>query len=390
MKIVSIVGVRPQFIKCAPVSREVRKEHEVILVHTGQHYDANMSYVFFEQLNIPKPDYNLDIGSGSQGEQTGKMLIEIEKVLLKEQPDMVLVYGDTNSTLAGALAAAKMYIPVAPVEAGLRSFDRTMPEEINRVMTDHLSDLLFCPTQSAVDNLAKEGITKENGNGVYLTGDVMVDALKYNIGIAKEKSDILDRLNLIIDTKGNKYSTKGPDAVSKQVIKTDKKIKDYYVATIHQASNTDSKENLTNIIKAFSEIIIVDSSPILFPVHPRTVKCLKEYNLYDRLPENLIILAPLPYLDMLLLMSNAKKILTDSGGIQKEAYILKRPCITLRENTEWVETIEDGFNVLTGADKGKITSAVLDNKIDLFSTKNRFGNGDAAEKMISRISSFNN
>jgi len=390
MKIVSIVGVRPQFIKCAPVSREVRKEHEEILVHTGQHYDANMSYVFFEQLNIPKPDYNLDIGSGSQGEQTGKMLIEIENVLLKEQPDMVLVYGDTNSTLAGALAATKMYIPVAHVEAGLRSFDRTMPEEINRVMTDHLSDLLFCPTQSAVDNLAKEGITKENGNGVYLTGDVMVDALKYNIGIAKEKSDILDRLNLIIDTKGNKYSTKDPDAVLKQVIKTDKKIKDYYVATIHRASNTDSKENLTNIIKAFSEIIIVDSSPILFPVHPRTVKCLKEYNLYDRLPENLIILAPLPYLDMLLLMSNAKKILTDSGGIQKEAYILKRPCITLRENTEWVETIEDGFNVLTGADKNKIISAVLDNKADLSSNRNRFGNGDAAERIISRISSFNN
>ncbi|MDD3978456.1 MAG: UDP-N-acetylglucosamine 2-epimerase (non-hydrolyzing), partial [Methanomicrobium sp.] len=278
MKIVSIVGARPQFIKCAPVSRELRKEHNEILVHTGQHYDANMSDVFFEQLNIPTPDYNLNIGSGSHGEQTGKMLIEIEKVLLKEQPDMVLVYGDTNSTLAGALAASKLNIPVAHVEAGLRSFDRIMPEEINRVMTDHISDLLFCPTQTAIDNLAKEGITNDVSinRGVYLTGDVIVDAIFNNKEIAEQSSNILKELNL------NNCS--------------------YYIATVHRPANTDSKENLISIIEAFSEIINSEKSKIIFPVHPRTVKCLKEYGLYENLSENLVILEPLPYLDMLLLM----------------------------------------------------------------------------------------
>lgn len=358
MKIVSIVGARPQFIKCAPVSRELRKEHQEILVHTGQHYDANMSDIFFEQLSIPKPDYNLNIGSGSQGEQTGKMLIEIEKVLIKEQPDMVLVYGDTNSTLAGALAAAKLHIPIAHIEAGLRSFDRTMPEEINRVMTDHLSDLLFCPTKTAVDNLAKEGITK----GVNLTGDVMVDALQYNLKIAEEKSIILEELNLTN--------------------------KEYYVATVHRPSNTDSKENLKNIINAFSEIIKKSSCPIIFPVHPRTVKFLKSYGLYDSLPEKLVVLQPLPYLDMLLLMSKANKILTDSGGIQKEAYILKIPCVTLRENTEWVETLNDGCNILVGADREKIVLAVLDCKAEMSFNSEIFGKGDSAADIVSEVASY--
>ncbi|EHQ34384.1 UDP-N-acetyl glucosamine 2-epimerase [Methanoplanus limicola] len=382
MKIVSIVGARPQFIKCAPVSRVLRKEHQEILVHTGQHYDANMSDIFFEQLNIPKPNYNLNIGSGSQGEQTGKMLIEIEKVLIKEQPDMVLVYGDTNSTLAGALAAAKLHIPIAHVEAGLRSFDRTMPEEINRIMTDHLSDLLFCPTQTAVDNLAKEGITQDSsasitqdtngkgskgkvkGKGVYLTGDVMVDALQYNLKIAREKSTILNELNFE-DKKGK-----------------------YYVATVHRPANTDSRENLTNIIEAFSEIINSEKTSIIFPVHPRTVKCLKEYDLYEKMPENLIILDPLPYLDMLHLMSNAKIILTDSGGIQKEAYILNVPCITLRENTEWVETLQDGMNILTGADRDKIISGTLDCKSELSFNHDIFGIGNSASNIVDEINSF--
>ncbi|WFN37409.1 UDP-N-acetyl glucosamine 2-epimerase [Methanomicrobium antiquum] len=388
MKIVSIVGARPQFIKCAPVSRELRKENQEILVHTGQHYDANMSDVFFEQLNIPKPDYHLNIGSASHGEQTGKMLIEIEKVLITEKPDMVLVYGDTNSTLAGALAASKLHIPVAHVEAGLRSFDRTMPEEINRIMTDHISDLLFCPTQTAVDNLAKEGITqgsnasimqetngeggkgsgkgkgkvKVKGKGVYLTGDVMFDALRYNLKIAEDKSTILKDLNLTE--------------------------KNYFVATVHRPSNTDIEENLRNIIGAFSEIIKRSSCPTIFPVHPRTVKFLKSYGLYENLPENLILLEPLPYLDMLLLMSKANKIMTDSGGIQKEAYILNIPCITLRENTEWVETLQGGRNILTGADREKIVQAVFDCETDKLFNSEIFGKGDSAVDIVSEIASF--
>jgi len=361
VKIISIVGARPQFIKCAPVSRELRKEHQEILIHTDQHYDVNMSGIFFDQLGIPKPDYNLGIGSGSHGEQTGKMLAAIEEVLLKECPDMVLVYGDTNSTLAGALSAAKLHIPVAHVEAGLRSFDRTMPEEINRVMADHISDLLFCPTHTAVDNLAKEGIK----SGVYLTGDVMVDALQYNLKIAKEKSAIIENLNL--------------------------KNKNYYVATVHRPSNTDNKENLTNILKAFSDIINSRQIPIIFPVHPRTLKYLKKYGLYYNLPEKLVTTDPLPYLDMILLMSNAKMILTDSGGIQKEAYILKVPCITLRENTEWIETVQDNMNRLTGSDTKKITSAVINENHfpGRIQNKGRFGNGNTAKKIVFEICSFN-
>jgi len=312
MKIVSIVGARPQFIKCAPLSRELRKVHHEILVHTGQHYDHDMSDIFFEELNIPKPDYNLGIGSGSHGEQTGKMLTEIEKVLLKEKPDLVLVYGDTNSTLAGALAAVKLHIRVAHVEAGLRSFDRNMPEEINRVLTDHISDILFCPTQTAVDNLSKEGITQ----GVHLVGDVMLDALEYNKTVAEKKSKILEVLGL----------------------KKDK----YLVITIHRPSNTDSRENLNNIIKALREI----GEAVVFPVHPRTKKFLQEYGL--DFPANVRLMDPLGYLDMLKLMAGARKILTDSGGIQKEAYMLGVPCVTLRENTEWVETLEGGWNVLVG------------------------------------------
>ena len=322
MKIISIVGARPQFIKCAPLSRELRSEHEEVLVHTGQHYDREMSEIFFEELNIPKPDYNLGIGSGSHGEQTGKMLIEIEKVLLKEKPDLVLVYGDTNSTLAGALAAAKLHIRVAHVEAGLRSFDRSMPEEINRVLTDHISDLLFCPTQTAVDNLANEGISA----GVYLVGDVMVDALEYNLKIAEKKSGIIEELAL---EKGK-----------------------YLVITVHRPGNTDSRENMTNIIEALGET----GGVVVFPVHPRTEKYLREYGLL--MPENVKLIKPLGYLDMLKLMASAKKILTDSGGIQKEAYVLGVPCITLRENTEWVETLEGGWNVLVGADKGRIIGTV--------------------------------
>jgi UDP-N-acetylglucosamine 2-epimerase (non-hydrolysing) len=324
LKIVSIVGARPQFIKCAPVSRELRKYHHDILIHTGQHYDPDMSDIFFSELDIPKPDYNLGVGSGLHGEQTGKMLIEIEKVLEKEHPDLVLVYGDTNSTLAGALAAAKLHIPVAHVEAGLRSFDRTMPEEINRVLTDHISDLLFCPTQTAVDNLRNEGIIQ----GVHLVGDVMVDALEFNKEIAEERSHITERL----------------DITPKQ----------YLVLTVHRPSNTGIRQHMENIIGAVGEA----GMPVVFSAHPRTKKCLQEYGMWQRLPTNIIITEPLGYLDMLKLMRHAYKILTDSGGIQKEAYILGVPCITLRENTEWVETVQDGWNVLVGAKRVKIIDAI--------------------------------
>ena len=247
MKIVSIVGARPQFIKCNPVSKELRKDHQEILVHTGQHYDYEMSKLFFEEMGIPKPDYNLDVGSGPQGKQTGEMLIKIEKVLLEEKPDFVLVYGDTNSTLAGALAATKLHIKVGHVEAGLRSFDTSMPEEINRVLTDHASSVLFAPTQTAVENLQNEGIT----NGVYRTGDVMYDALLHNITIA-ETSAILETLEV--------------------------KPKKYFLATIHRQSNTDNVKNLSHILEAFSHV----EEKVIFPVHPRTQKFIKTYGLEEK------------------------------------------------------------------------------------------------------------
>jgi len=314
MKIASIIGACPQFIKCAPLSREIRKKHEEVLVHTGQHYDHEMNKIFFDELRIPEPDYHLGVGSGSHGEQTGEMIKRIEKVLMKEKPDLVLVYGDTNSTLAGALAASKLYLKVGHVEAGLRSFDRRMPEEINRLLTDHCSDLLFCPTRTSVGNLKKEGITKE----VYLTGDVMVDALRGNIKIAEQESKVLDELGL--------------------------KSKKYHLATVHRAENTDDFYRLRDIVDAFCEI-----EDLVFPCHPRTEKMLKNFNLWEKLIRKVRVIKPVGYLDMLMLEKNAKKILTDSGGVQKEAYILKVPCVTLRSTTEWVETLEDGWNVLVGA-----------------------------------------
>jgi len=343
MKIVSIVGARPQFIKCAPVSRELRKEHEEILVHTGQHYDHGMSAVFFEELAIPEPDYNLGIGSGTHGRQTGAMLGAIEDVLEKEEPEIVLVYGDTNSTLAGALAAAKMHVPVAHVEAGLRSFDRRMPEEVNRVLTDHASDILFCPTATAVRNLAAEGVTE----GVFLVGDVMVDAMNHNRTIAEERSRILEDAGV--------------------------RSGEYLVVTVHRPSNTDSRENMAAIIGALGEAGV----PVVFPVHPRTRKFLLGYGLLAAMPENIRITEPLGYLDMLRLMAHAKKILTDSGGVQKEAYMLGVPCITLRENTEWVETVEAGWNVLVGAEGEGIVDVIRQFSPG-FLQKRIFGEGDAS------------
>jgi UDP-N-acetylglucosamine 2-epimerase (non-hydrolysing) len=352
MKIASIVGARPNFIKCAPLSEELRKEFEEVLIHTGQHYDYEMNKVFFEELKIPEPDYHLGVGSGSHGEQTGEMLKRTEEVIIKEEPDLVLVFGDTNTTLAGALAASKLHIKVGHIEAGLRSFDKRMPEEINRLLTDHCSDLLFCPTKTAVDNLKREGIEK----GVYLTGDVMVDALKENIEIAENKTKSLDELNL--------------------------KPKEYYLATLHRAENTDNFERLKNIVDAFCAI-----ENLVFPCHPRTKKFLKQFGLWDTLTRKVKVIKPVGYLDMLMLEKNAKKILTDSGGVQKEAYIFKVPCVTLRENTEWVETVEDGWNVLIGASKDKIVEMAND-----FEPKGKqrdvFGDGKSSEKIREIIESL--
>ena len=350
MKIVSVVGARPNFVKLAPVSKELRKKkHEEIVIHTGQHYDYEMNKIFFDEMGIPEPDHHLGVGSGSQGEQTGEMLKRIEDVLMDESPDLVLVFGDTNTTLAGGLAACKLHIRVAHIEAGLRSYDRRMPEEINRILTDHCSDLLFAPTRTAVENLMKEGITE----GVYLTGDVMVDALKENIKIAERESIILDELNL--------------------------KIKRYYLATIHRAENTDDFNNLGNIVDTFCEM-----EDLVFPCHPRTEKSLKTFGLWDKLRRKVKVIKPVGYLDMLMLERNANKILTDSGGVQKESYIFKVPCITLRNTTEWVETVEDGWNVLTGSDKEKIMK-MANNFEPEGEQRNIFGEGDASEKIIKII-----
>ena len=272
MKIASIVGARPQFIKCAPVSRELREDHHEVLIHTGQHYDYEMSKLFFDQLGISKPDYNLGVGSASHGKQTGEMLIEIEKVLLKEKPDFVLVYGDTNSTLAGALVAVKLHLPVGHVEAGLRSFDRSMPEEINRTLTDHSSDLLFAPTSTAVENLRKEGIIR----GVHLTGDVMYDVLSHSIEIA-QRSGLLGEFDL--------------------------RPNEYVLTTIHRPSNTDDATNLSNILEALSE----SGEQVVFPIHPRTSKFIKRHGLERKIKRNVFITKPVGYFDFIWLEKNAKE-----------------------------------------------------------------------------------
>jgi UDP-N-acetylglucosamine 2-epimerase len=323
VKVVSIVGARPQFIKAAAVSSELRKRHKEILVHTGQHYDYDMSGIFFDGLEIPPADLNLSVGSGSHGSQTAAMLKGIEDVLLLERPDWLLIYGDTNSTLAGALAASKLSVPVAHVEAGLRSFNRRMPEEINRVVADHLSNLLLCPSDTAVRNLATEGIS----NNVHLVGDVMQDVLNWaQRRLERKPSDILDRL-------GVKESS-------------------YVLATVHRSENTDDPARLSGIIGAFNAL----DEPVVFPVHPRTRRVITGA---DWCPApHVHLIDPVGYLDMVALTDSARLVLTDSGGLQKEAYWLGVPCLTLRDETEWVETVETGWNVLVGSDSEKIIQAV--------------------------------
>ncbi|WP_125152722.1 non-hydrolyzing UDP-N-acetylglucosamine 2-epimerase [Clostridium rectalis] len=351
MKILTVVGARPQFIKAAAVSNVIRKEHKEILVHTGQHYDENMSKVFFEELQIPKPDYNLEIGSGNHGEQTGRMLIDLEKIYLKEKPDLVLVYGDTNSTLAGALCASKLLIPVSHVEAGLRSFNMNMPEEQNRILTDHISKLLFVPTATAQNNLHNEGITK----GVYNVGDVMFDAVINFKKLAEEKSHIVKELSL--------------------------ENKNYILTTIHRAENTNDINRLKNIIEALNE----SNKDVVLPLHPRTKKYIENYGL--KFNKNVKLINPVGYLDMISLEMNSEKIVTDSGGVQKEAFFMKKPCITMRDETEWVETVQNGWNVVVGTDKSKILNSVLNFQPNI-SQKSIFGSGKASYKVLDTINNI--
>ena len=350
MKIVSIVGARPQFIKCAPLSKELRRNHDEVIVHTGQHYDYEMSKVFFDELDIPTPDYNLNVGSGSQGRQTGAMLAAIEDVLLKEEPQMVVVFGDTNSTIAGALAASKLGIPIAHVEAGLRSYDRSMPEEINRVLTDHISNLLFAPTDGAVTNLGKEGIC----NGVHQVGDIMVDSLNSVKDVARTRSTVLERLG--VESHG------------------------YFVLTMHRAGNTDDSVKLGRVLNAIRRAGL----PTIFPVHPRTRKLLEAVEI----PSNLMVIEPLGYVDMIALIDNARCVLTDSGGMQKESFILGTRCATLRENTEWPETFIEGRNRLVGLDEEKIAEALVEPAIENAPKVDPFGSVGVSARIVQVVGEF--
>lgn len=352
LKVLTIVGARPQFIKAAPVSKALRQAgHSEFLVHTGQHYDPAMSQVFFDEMGIPEPDINLNVGSGSHARQTAQMLVKLEEVMLDQEPDWVLVYGDTNTTLAGALAAVKLGLPLAHVEAGLRSFNRSMPEEHNRVVADHCADTLFCPTKTAVANLKREGITK----GVHLVGDTMYDAVLEFSEIARERSTIM--ANLDLQAQG------------------------YILATVHRPYNTDVPENLSSILAAFSEI---DES-IVFPVHPRTRRKIAELNGNLRDMPNVKMIEPLGYLDILQLEQNARLIMTDSGGMQKEAYFFGVPCVTLRPETEWVETVEAGWNVIVGADSECIRNAANGWQWAKGIPRSVFGDGFAARRIVAQL-----
>lgn len=314
MKIISVVGARPEFIQAAPVSRALRKYHRELLVHTGQHYDYLMSQTFFDELGIPAPDYNLEVGSGSHAGQTAEILVRFEEVLQKENPDVVIVRGDTNSTLAGALAASKLHIPVVHIEAGERSYDRRMPEEVNRLVADQLSSAYFCVSQTAVKQLAREGITEN----VFWVGDVMLDANLANRPLARRNSTVLSTLGLAPGSFG--------------------------LVTVHRAANTDDPARLANIVTALNRV----GETVVFPVHPRTRGALEKLDV--RFAENVRVIEPVGYYDMMMLEENARIIATDSGGVQREAYFMQKPCLTLRDETEWTETVRAGWNKLVGVD----------------------------------------
>ena len=354
MKIMTVLGVRPQFIKAAAVSRAIRNNYssiiDEVIVHTGQHFDENMSKVFFDDLDIPKPKYNLEISGGSHGAMTGRMLEAIEVVALTEKPDYVLVYGDTNSTLAGALAAAKLQIPVLHVEAGLRSFNNRMPEELNRIVTDRISSMLFCPSEIATKNLINEGIF----DGVYISGDVMYDVALYYKERAIRESNIIQSLGIVTGH--------------------------YALATCHRAENTDNSLSLENILSALSEIS--NAIPVVLPLHSRTRGFISKFGL-DYLIKNLIVTDPLPFLDMLTLEQSAKVILTDSGGVQKEAFFYGVPCITMRNETEWIETVQLGCNSLVGSQAETIIQEFFSHKSFPSTAPNPYGDGHAASKILS-------
>lgn len=364
MKIVTIIGARPQFVKAAVVSRAIAgcsqndRNISEIIIHTGQHYDANMSDLFFQEMQIPKPHYNLHVSGGNHGAMTGQMIGKIEETLLGEKPDVVLVYGDTNSTLAGALAAVKLHIPIAHVESGLRSFNMRMPEEVNRILTDRISSWLFCPTKIAMDNLQGEGFMGEKARSKHIVenvGDVMYDAALFYSKIARPSgklSNILKEIN-----------------------------QKFYLATIHRAENTDDVERLTNIISALDTIS--KTIPVILPIHPRTRNIIKQYNIQFN---NINVIDPVGYFDMITLLEQCYGVLTDSGGVQKEAYFFSKPCITLRDETEWVELVGHGCNVLVGSDYNRILQAQrklstkqLDFSIPLY------GDGTAGERIVRKI-----
>ena len=393
MKILSIIGARPQFIKAAIASRRIRDEGiKEILVHTGQHYDFNMSDIFFQELNLPEPDYHLGVGSGSHGEQTGRMLLEIEKVLLQQKPDIALVYGDTNTTLAGSLAAAKLHIPVAHIEAGLRSYNKAMPEEINRVLTDHCSDILFCPTETAVKNLQKEGFVNVVEDGKLIDDDFSL-AQKYSRLSVANSHSIAGSLPLVINVgdvmldialEVKKLTEADTDREERILKRYFLKAKDYILVTIHRADNTDDRGNLQNIMAALKEIA-GKGLKIFFPAHPRTKKALERFSLMGDVPQNLIISEPVSYVEIITLESNASLIITDSGGLQKEAYFFKVPCIIPRDETEWTELVEIGWNKVVGTAKENLVNSVSSALNEDFPNRqwiDFYGNGSASEKIV--------
>ena len=398
MKIATVVGARPQFIKAAAVSRAI-SGHNVsskasgmteVIIHTGQHYDEKMSQLFFDELHIPRPDYNLEVGSGPHGAQTGTMLAGIEKILMEEKPDLVLTYGDTNSTLAGALAASKLHGISAHVEAGLRSYNRRMPEEINRIVADRVSNILFCPTGTALRNLEQEGLITDpagqsarfsfNSQVAFNVGDVMYDSILFNEKLSGQKSRILADFGLA-------SGSVRPD------------IRPYCLATVHRPENTDNPENLFNIIRALARVSA--ECGVVLPLHPRTAKCLRDFGGLPASDNHLMVIDPVGYLDMIQLEKHSRVILTDSGGIQKEAFMLGVPCVTLRNETEWVETVQSGWNTLAGSDPDSIAKAFI--RIERRAkndppfvpsgakapsspeARQPYGDGKAAEKIIQTI-----
>jgi UDP-N-acetylglucosamine 2-epimerase len=348
MKIINIIGARPQFIKVGIVNKSLVESpnFDSIIIHTGQHYDENMSKVFFDELEIARPDFNLNVGSGTHGKQTADMLCGIEEVLLNEKPDWVIVYGDTNSTVAGSLASAKLHIKTAHVEAGLRSFNRLMPEEINRIATDHISDLLFAPTKTAMELLKKEGLEPKS----VFSGDVMYDSILHFERLAQEKV----------------------------VLSNITELDEYYLATIHRQENTDDLSRLQNIFNAFSELDL----PLILPVHPRTRKILEQVQFSD----NVKIIDPVSYLEMIMLLKNCKKVLTDSGGLQKEAFFLKKQCVTLRDETEWTETLENNWNFVVGTNPQLILEKLKAKKIE--KQNDYFGDGNSVKRILGALVNF--